>query len=113
MSKISSFSVIPLRLATIVGLLTSGISFSGIIYAFYSKFISGSAIPGWASSVAILSFLLGVLFILIGLIGEYIGRILVEVMHRPRYLIWEKIGTDIKSSANSSYNEQTGFEGKS
>ena len=46
---ISSFSVIPLRLATILGFLTSGIAFSGIIYAFYSKYISGSAIPGWAS----------------------------------------------------------------
>ncbi len=91
---ISSFSIIPLRFATLIGFLTSGLAFSGIVYAFYSKFISGTAIPGWASSMAILSFLLGVLFILIGLIGEYIGRILIEVMQRPRYLIWEKIGTD-------------------
>ena len=57
---ISSFSIIPLRLATIIGFLTSGLAFSGIIYAFYFKICFGSAIPGWASSVAILSFLLGV-----------------------------------------------------
>ena len=95
---ISSFSIIPLRIATLIGLLTSGIAFSGILYAFYSKFISGSAIPGWASSMAILSFLLGVLFILIGLIGEYIGRILIEVMARPRYLIWEKVGINSTST---------------
>ncbi len=95
---ISSFSIIPLRIATLIGLITSGIAFSGILYAFYAKFVSGSAIPGWASSVAILSFLLGVLFILIGFIGEYIGRILIEVMARPRYLIWEKVGINSTST---------------
>lgn len=106
---ISSFSIIPLRFATLVGFLTSGIAFSGIVYAFYAKFVSGSAIPGWASSVAILSFLLGVLFILIGLIGEYIGRILIEVMQRPRYLLWEKIGIDSEPGAGEKYMEHSGF----
>jgi polyisoprenyl-phosphate glycosyltransferase len=65
---ISSFSTILLRVATLSGILTSGLAFLGIIYALYSKLVSGSAIPGWASSVAILSFLFGVLFILIGII---------------------------------------------
>ncbi len=109
---ISSFSIIPLRVATLLGLLTSGVAFSGIVYAFYAKFVSGSAIPGWASSVAILSFLLGVLFILVGLIGEYIGRILIEVMQRPRYLIWEKTGMETDSTPRSPYPEQFGFERK-
>lgn len=102
---ISSFSIIPLRAATIAGILTSILAFTGIIYALYSKFVSGSAIPGWASSVAILSFLFGVLFILIGIIGEYIGRILVEVMQRPRYLIDDTIGIDRESKMVSKLHQ--------
>ncbi|THB77276.1 MAG: glycosyltransferase [Desulfobulbaceae bacterium] len=105
---ISSFSVIPLRIATAVGLLTSVVAFSGILYAFYSKFVSGTAIPGWASSVAIISFLLGVLFILIGIIGEYVGRILIEVMNRPRYIIAEYCndeGETLQTSAEVEWSQ--------
>jgi len=91
---ISSFSIIPLRIGILIGVLTSIISFGGIIYALYSKFIIGSAVPGWASSVSIVSFLLGILFILLGIIGEYIGRILIEVKRRPRFLISDQAGID-------------------
>lgn len=89
---ISSFSTVPLRIGVITGLVISVVSFIGIAYAMYSKYIDGNAVPGWASSIAINSFLFGMLFMYLGLIAEYIGRILVEVRHRPRYLISEKIG---------------------
>lgn len=89
---VSSFSIVPLRLAVLTGFFTSGISFAGILYAIYSKLIEGEAVPGWASTVAIISFLFGILFILLGVLGEYIGRILLEVRHRPRYLVSETAG---------------------
>ncbi|MDX2434006.1 MAG: hypothetical protein QNK14_05260, partial [Desulfobacterales bacterium] len=63
-----------------------------IIYAIGVKIFTNSAVPGWASAVSIISFLFGVLFILLGIVGEYIGRILVEVRQRPRYLIAEQAG---------------------
>lgn len=100
---ISSFSIIPLRIAMLVGIFTSGIAFSGILYALYSKFIIGTAVPGWTSSVAILSFLLGILFLLLGLIGEYIGRILIEVKQRPRFIISDRLGTQ---AFNNSHNKE-------
>jgi glycosyltransferase involved in cell wall biosynthesis len=92
---IVSFSIIPLRLGIGIGMVTSLIAFGGIVYAIYSRFISGTAVPGWASAVSIISFLFGVLFVVLGLMGEYIGRIFMEVRGRPRFVIDELIGIDL------------------
>ncbi len=89
---ITSFSIVPLRLAIFFGVLTSLIAFAEIIYAIGVKVFTDSAVPGWASAISVISFLFGVLFILLGIVGEYIGRILVEVRQRPRYLIAEQAG---------------------
>ncbi|MDD5759373.1 MAG: glycosyltransferase family 2 protein [Desulfobulbaceae bacterium] len=98
--SIVSFSTIPLRLAIILGFLTSAVAFSGIIYALYSKYIAQSAVSGWTSSVSIISFLMGVMFILLGLIGEYVGRILLEAKGRPRFIVSEK--TPVNNSLRMS-----------
>ena len=89
---ITSFSIVPLRLGIFLGLVTSLIAFAEIIYAIAVKIFTDTAVPGWASAISILSFLFGVLFILLGIVGEYIGRILVEVRQRPRYLIAGQAG---------------------
>jgi len=89
---ITSFSIVPLRLGIFFGFITSLIAFAEIIYAIGVKIFTDSAVPGWASAVSVLSFLFGVLFILLGVVGEYIGRVLVEVRQRPRYLIAEQAG---------------------
>lgn len=89
---ITSFSIVPLRLGIFLGFITSLIAFAEIIYAIGVKIFTDSAVPGWASAVSVLSFLFGVLFILLGVVGEYIGRILVEVRQRPRYLIAGQAG---------------------
>ena len=88
---VTSFSIVPLRLAIVLGLFTSLIAFAGIVYAVWGK-LWGQAVPGWASEVGIQSFLFGILFIVLGIIGEYIGRILEEVRKRPRFLIHERLG---------------------
>ncbi len=109
---ISSFSIIPLRIATFVGLLTSGIAFLYIIYAFCAKFLTGAVIAGWTSTVSVISFLMGIMFILLGLIGEYIGRILIEVMQRPRYLISEQIGGKTKNRVEKTTSLQRSRNGQ-
>jgi dolichol-phosphate mannosyltransferase len=92
-SSITSFSIVPLRVGLLVGIITSLISFGGILYALGSDLI-GFVVPGWTSIVSIVSFLFGVLFIMLGVIGEYIGRILMEVKGRPRFLVSNHVGIE-------------------
>jgi len=89
---ITSFSIIPLRLGLYIGILTSMLAFAEMAYAIAMRLFTETVVPGWASGVAFVSFLFGILFILLGLIGEYIGRILIEVRRRPRFLVNARIG---------------------
>ena len=96
---ITSFSVIPLRLGLYLGIVTSLLAFSEMAYAIAMRLFTDTVVPGWASGVAIVSFLFGILFILLGLIGEYVGRILIEVRRRPRFLIGARVGIDHEPTA--------------
>ena len=87
---ITSFSVKPLRLITMLGLFFIIISLGAIIYAL-SGFISGNVIPGWPSLLISLWFIGGAILTAIGIIGEYIGKIYKEVKRRPRYFIEKRV----------------------
>lgn len=87
---ITSFSVKPLRLITMLGLFFIVISLAAIIYAL-SGFISGNVIPGWTSLLISLWFIGGAILTAIGIIGEYIGKIYKEVKRRPRYFIEKRV----------------------
>ena len=100
-NAIISFSNVPLRVGIIIGMLTSLVAFYHLVYAVYAKVILKATVPGWATTISILSFMFGILFILLGLIGEYIGRILVEVRSRPRFIVSELAGM-----RNDSQNAQ-------
>jgi polyisoprenyl-phosphate glycosyltransferase len=108
-SGITSFSVVPLRIGILLGFITSIVAFSFIVYAFFSKFILDVAVPGWAATISITSFLFGILFILLGLLGEYIGRVLIEVRKRPRFIINETVGLNDKDEVRrlQSFDYQT------
>lgn len=86
---VTSFSVRPLRLITLLGLLVAFLSIVGIIYVFASV-ISGYYVDGWASTTCILCFVSGIQMISLGVIGEYIGKIYLETKHRPRYIVDER-----------------------
>ena len=87
---ITSFSVKPLRLITMLGLFFIIISLGAIIYAL-SGFISGNVIPGWTSLLISLWFIGGAILTAIGIIGECIGKIYKEVKRRPRYFIEKRV----------------------
>jgi dolichol-phosphate mannosyltransferase len=89
---VSSFSIMPLRIGILTGLLGSLLSVFGVFYAFYGKFIDGRTVPGWASTLLVISLLFSLLFVYLGILGEYIGRIVVEVRRRPRFIVSECIG---------------------
>jgi dolichol-phosphate mannosyltransferase len=84
---VSAFSLVPLRIGIFIGLLSSTVAFLGVAYAIIGKWIDREAVPGWASSVAISSFLFGVRFVVLAILAEYVGRIVVEVRRRPRFLV--------------------------
>ncbi len=86
---ITSLSVKPLRLIASLGIAMSVLSIAGLIWAIFSKFL-GSTTAGWASIVAAICLLSSIQLICIGIIGEYIGKIYLEVKNRPRYIISER-----------------------
>ena len=87
---IISFSTKPLRLASYMGFLSAGIGFLGIVYAIVGKFFHPSGwVTGWTALFVGIMFIGGVQLLTIGIIGEYISRIYIEVQKRPQYLIKE------------------------
>jgi dolichol-phosphate mannosyltransferase len=91
---IVSFSVVPLRLATWMGFLTSGLAILGILISVYARVFGSGWVKGWTSTVIAILFLGGVQLLCLGIIGEYIGRIYGEVKRRPLYIVQERIGFD-------------------
>jgi glycosyltransferase involved in cell wall biosynthesis len=87
---ITSFSVQPLRIITVLGLLCVGISIVEMIYILVAYF-QGNVIRGWASLLFSVWFLGGLLLFSVGVVGEYIGKIYKEVKRRPRYIIEKQI----------------------
>jgi dolichol-phosphate mannosyltransferase len=89
---IMGFSNVPLRLASIVGFVTSFLAFAGILYALYAKLFTDETVAGWTFLMIAILLIGGITLVVLGIIGEYIGRIYSEIKQRPLYLIQEQIG---------------------
>lgn len=87
---ITSFSVTPLRLITIMGLLSVLVGLIMLIYTVCSVF-TGHAVAGWGSIMCSMWILGGMILLSLGVVGEYIGRIYLEVKRRPRYIVEQSI----------------------
>ncbi|MBN2736435.1 MAG: glycosyltransferase family 2 protein [Spirochaetales bacterium] len=88
---ITGFSYKPLKIATFLGTLISIAGFAYLIWVIYETLFLGGTNPGWASSISINLIFNGITLIILGIIGEYIGRIYDESKDRPLYLIKEKV----------------------
>ena len=87
---ITSFSVVPLRIISVLGLFFSCLSLSLGVWVFVS-YLLGRTVPGWASTVLPIYVIGGIQLLSIGLIGEYLGKIFKEVKARPRYIIEQEL----------------------
>lgn len=94
---ITSLSIKPIRMITFIGFLFFAISLLGIIWSVIVA-LSGSSVPGWASTACIVFMMGGLQSLFMGVIGEYIGKIYMEVKGRPRYIISER--TDDNNERN-------------
>jgi glycosyltransferase involved in cell wall biosynthesis len=89
---ICSFSIVPLRAATLSGLLAIAAAALFASYAVYERLVVGAAPVGFTASLVVMVFLSGVQLLFLGVIGEYLGRIYSETKRRPTYVVAEIVG---------------------
>lgn len=84
---IVAFSVAPLRLATLLGILISFLTFLAMIFIFIRALLFKDPVPGWPSMVVIMMFLGGMQLLALGILGEYLSKTYMETKDRPKYII--------------------------
>jgi glycosyltransferase involved in cell wall biosynthesis len=89
---LTSFSVAPLRAASGLGAVVTAGGLAYLLYVLYRRLVAGATVQGWASIVSLLIIFNGVTLILLGVLGEYVGRIYEEVRGRPLYVVLEQFG---------------------
>ena len=87
LNGITSFTEIPLKIITVLGMLVSLFSFGIAAWALITRFFNPSAVPGWASVVIPLCMLGGIQLLCLGVIGQYLAKIYSEVKARPRFIV--------------------------
>lgn len=102
----TAFSVKPLRIATVIGFI---FSILGFIYGFYiiiNKFIHPYVSQGYSSLMAVMLFMGGIMMVIMGLTGEYIGRIYISINDSPQYVIKEMINFNAKGSEKTDDKDE-------
>lgn len=92
----TAFSVKPLRISILVGIIFAFFGFVFGTYAIVNKFINSNVPIGWSSIMALLSFIGGIILVVLGIMGEYVGRIYISINNNPQYVIREKINLEGK-----------------
>ncbi len=100
---ITAFSDSPLKVATKLGFAVCVISFLIGVYALWAYFMDARTVPGWASTIISITFLGGVQLLSLGIIGEYISRIISNVRNRPLYVIDKSTLDDVKDEEQRGY----------
>ena len=96
MKLFTGFSVLPLRLATIIGCMATGVGFILSLKYLYDYFIAKNYIEGWTTVVVLIIFFGGLILITLGIIGEYIGRMYLTLNNKPQYSISEIVTSNEK-----------------
>jgi glycosyltransferase involved in cell wall biosynthesis len=96
---ITSFSVMPLRLASASGASLAFIAFIYGIYVIIDRLFFAESVPGWPTVVASMMFFAGVQLLFIGILGEYLARVYDEVKGRPSYIVAEVTKPKVEKSA--------------
>lgn len=86
-----AFTTIPLRLATVLGLVVAAFSFMYLLLVLGLWLTSTAVVPGWASVMGLLSLLGGIQLVTIGVVGEYLGRVFVAQLNRPHFVVRERL----------------------
>lgn len=95
LNGITSFSVTPLRIITVIGFVIFIISSALGAWSLLAVLFNWNIVPGWASTVLPIYFLGGVQVLCIGILGEYVGKVYQETKHRPRFIIEKIVGVPL------------------
>jgi glycosyltransferase involved in cell wall biosynthesis len=107
---LTSFSVAPLRVASLLGVLLATIAFLFGLSILWETWMNGKSVPGYPSLVVGLMTIGGVQLIMIGIVGEYIGKILSELKARPIYFVAEHSEKRAETQTSAGANERTAAE---
>jgi glycosyltransferase involved in cell wall biosynthesis len=107
---LTSFSVAPLRLASLLGVLLASVAFLFGLSIIWEVWTTGKQVPGYPSLVVGLMTIGGVQLIMIGIVGEYIGKILSELKARPIYFVAEHSEKHFEAERSESSSERTAAE---
>lgn len=101
-SNVIGFSVVPLQLATRLGYLFSAIGLIGVVVVLIHKIMRPAVPIGWSSMIVSLFFFSGIILLFMGLIGEYIGRMFLEMHKTPQFVVREVYGMEEKHQKSDS-----------
>ena len=90
-NAIFSFSKLPLRLMTATGFAMALLAVAGLIWVIVGAIVGAGIQPGWASLMIVMLFIGAVMFLFMGILGEYVGKIYDEVRGRPNYVVAEEV----------------------
>jgi dolichol-phosphate mannosyltransferase len=89
---ITSFSIKPLRIASVLGFVFAGLCAAGIIYSVVGHYQGKTAVAGWTSLMSVILLVGSLQFFVLGMFGEYLGRMFVEQKRRPLFIVAKKVG---------------------
>lgn len=103
----TNFSIAPLRLASIGGMLFSLVGFLFAVFFILQKIVGGHVPQGWTSTIVVVLFMGGIQLLALGAIGEYLGRVYLSINRRPQYVVSELLNLDVSKSDLEDGNGST------
>ena len=91
MNGFTAFSVKPLRISTFIGMFVAVIGFLYCIYICINKILNPNVLIGWSSTIGVILLIGGMILFVLGMIGEYLGRVYISLNNSPQYVIKEEI----------------------
>ena len=88
-----NYSVIPLRISSMIGAAMAGVGFVAALVVIVRKILDPSMLMGWASTVCIMTIFFGLVLLSLGIIGEYLGKIILTINHTPQFIVRETVNT--------------------
>jgi dolichol-phosphate mannosyltransferase len=105
---VTSFSTVPIRLVSLLGLGLVFLSGLCLVYVLYLRLFTDKTVQGWSTVVVLVLVFGGVQLLSLGVVGQYVGRIFEEVKRRPLYVVEERVDTDAgRETVTPSAEDQT------